>query len=332
LIHRAKGFPIVLRKPIELVTYLVRHLLNLPYTARLFWLMLRHRVDIVQLNNGLGDANLALPAFLLRKPTVGFFRGYWPIGRLQRYVFEPRVRKFVAVSRYIADQAIADGISAEKVVVATPPVIPEPVSEDRIAEARSRHGLTQSQKVVASVGRVVGWKGQREFVLAAERILERFPGAVALIVGDATPGDAHYLDSVRELVEGRGLADRIIFTGYREDVATYYELADVVVHTAVEPEPSGRVLFEALSHGTPVVVSDRGGPKEFVEDGVDGFVVDPTDTGLVAERVGALLEDEERRLRMGERGREKILRLYGAESYARAVETIYEEVADPSRR
>lgn len=321
-----RNFPLVpLRKPLEALLYLVRHLLNFSYSATLVYLMARHRIDLVQVNNGLGGDEIGIAAMILRKPRVGFFRGYWHMGRIQRHVFEPGVRKFVAVSDYISNCAIADGIDPKKIVVATPPVIVESVPEAEILGARARHGLNGDEKLVAIFGRIVPWKGQMEFVRAAAIVLHRIPGAMALVVGDSLATDTLYAQQIRNLVKESGLEDRFIFTGYREDVATYFTLVDVVVHCSIEPEPSGRVIFEAMSYGTPVVASHLGGPPEFVEEGVDGFIVDPTDAACVADRVVTLLENEELRKSMGARGREKMLRLYGPAPYARRIEAVYEE-------
>lgn len=322
---RHLSFP-SLRKPVEAFLYLVRHLLNFPYTVRLTYLMVRYRVELVQANNGLGGDEIGLAAMIGRRPRIGFFRGYWTMGRIQRNFFEPGVRKFVAVSKYIADRAVGDGIDPRKVIVATPPVIVEEVTDTDLREVRERHGLSPGQPLFGIFGRVVPWKGQLEFLRAARLVLERVPDARALVVGDASDGDHAYMDRLLAFTREHGLGDRVIFAGYREDVATYYTLLDVVVHASIEPEPSGRVIFEAMSYGTPVVASHLGGPREFVEDGEDGFIVDPTDAERLAERVLLLLTDPELRESMGAKGRKKMLSRFGPEPYARRVEAVYDEV------
>ena len=304
----------------------MRHVVNLPYTVTLVALMARHRIDLVQVNHGLGGHEVGLAAMLLRRPRIGFFRAYWNMGRVQRRVFEPGILKFVAVSEHIANRAIADGIPRHKLIVATPPVIIEGVSETDLRAARARHRLDAGAPLFGIFGRIVPWKGQIEFLRAAALVFAKISAAKALVVGDAADGEREYMRLLYDFVEENGLQERVIFTGYREDVATYYELVDVAVHASIEPEPSGRVILEAMSYGTPVVASHLGGPKEFIEEGVDGFIVDPTDSARMAERVVTLLENEERRKTMGARGREKVRAVYGPEPYARAIEGAYREV------
>jgi glycosyltransferase involved in cell wall biosynthesis len=296
--------------------------------------MARYRVSLVQVNNGLGGDEIGLAAMIMGKPRIGFFRGYWEMGRIQRNIFEPGVRKFVAVSKYIADRAVADGIDSRKITVATPPVIVEEVSDAELREVRERHDLPPGVPLFGIFGRVVPWKGQLEFLRAAELVFARLPEARALVVGDASDGDDEYMSRLLAFTREHGLGDRVIFAGYREDVASYYTLLDVVVHASIEPEPSGRVIFEAMSYGTPVVASHLGGPREFVEEGGDGFIVDPTDAERLAERVLLLLTDEGLRDAMGAKGREKMLRLFGPGPYARRIEAVYDEVlgAAPPRK
>ena len=60
---------------------------------------------------------------------------------------------------------------------------------------------------------------------------------------------------------------------------------DLLVHTSLTPEPFGRVIIEAMALHVPVVASNLGGPKEIIDDGVDGFLVDPKDTKLLVKRI-----------------------------------------------
>jgi glycosyltransferase involved in cell wall biosynthesis len=97
----------------------------------------------------------------------------------------------------------------------------------------------------------------------------------------------------------------------------------VVVHASIEPEPSGRVIFESMSCGIPVVASCFGGPREFIDDGVDGFICDPNVPAEISDRVCRLLEDERLRIDMGTKAQEKIARIHNKAAYAAQVERVY---------
>ena len=71
----------------------------------------------------------------------------------------------------------------------------------------------------------------------------------------------------------------------------------------LEQEGFGIVFLEAAATGVPQVAGDSGGSAEAVVDGETGYVVDPTDPAAAADALALLLDDVDRRARMGEAGR-----------------------------
>ena len=313
-----------LTKPIVYALHVVRLLANVPYMLKVGIAIVRHKVDLVQFNNSFGNDEGSLVAVLLRRRVVVFFRGYEGMGALDRALILGRTRAFVAVSEHVKALAVSDGVPAERICVATPPAISVRVEAEARGKTRGRYGIPLEAPVVGFFGRIVEWKGQLEFVRAAALVAARVPGASFLIVGDVGDAPPDYERVVRAAAQSNGLAGRVLFAGYVDDVDAHYQAVDVVAHASIAPEPSGRVIFEAMDHGIPVVASDRGGPKEFIEDGVDGFIVDPTDAEAFAKRLVELLTDGERRRRMGDRARAKVRERYGKDPYAAAVMAAYD--------
>ena len=145
-------------------------------------------------------------------------------------------------------------------------------------------------------------------------------------MGDASEFEQEYEDELRRMAAATGFQDRIILTGYVQDIAALYNIMDVVVHTSIEPEPFGLVITEAMSHGVPVVASNLGATREIIDDGIDGILVDPKDTQKLAASVIKLLRNRNYRNQMGEKARAKVLQKYDADAYARRVEQVYREV------
>jgi glycosyltransferase involved in cell wall biosynthesis len=172
-------------------------------------------------------------------------------------------------------------------------------------------------------GRIVPWKGVREYVDAAAIVLEALPEARALVVGSRSDGEAGYADAVRRRAQELGLADRVLFLGFRPDVAELMRLCDVVVHASLIPEPFGLVVVEALATGTPVVAADRGGPTDIIEPGESGFLVDPHDAAAMAGAVLRLLRDSAEARRMGEAGAVRIAERFSARRSADGVFRLY---------
>jgi glycosyltransferase involved in cell wall biosynthesis len=111
----------------------------------------------------------------------------------------------------------------------------------------------------------------------------------------------------------------------------YYRAAAVSVVPSLE-EGFGIPAAEAMGCETPVVASDAGGLPEVVEHGVTGLVVPRGDSAALAAAIGSLLEDPERRRRMGAAGRARALRLFDWDRTAEQFERLYGEVGARVRR
>lgn len=99
-----------------------------------------------------------------------------------------------------------------------------------------------------------------------------------------------------------------VFLGYLtgEALANAYASADVFVFPSTT-DTFGNVIIEAQASGLPVIVSDLGGPKELVEDGVSGIVTKAHDTDDFARAINRLAGDPKLRARMGEKARQSVL-------------------------
>lgn len=111
------------------------------------------------------------------------------------------------------------------------------------------------------VGRVVRTKGLRDAIRAMAKVKD-IPGLILDAVGVGED-----LEACRQLVTELQLEDRVRFHGRlpRADVERFYADADLFLFPSFR-EPSGNVVFEALSHGLPVITTDRGGPGFVVND------------------------------------------------------------------
>jgi glycosyltransferase involved in cell wall biosynthesis len=99
-----------------------------------------------------------------------------------------------------------------------------------------------------------------------------------------------------------------VFLGYLtgKPLATAYASADIFVFPSTT-DTFGNVIIEAQASGLPVIVSDLGGPKELVEDGVNGLVTKARDVKDVARAIARLVDDQNMRARMGEKARQSVV-------------------------
>lgn len=182
--------------------------------------------------------------------------------------------------------------------------------------------------IVGMVGRIAPWKGQHVFLEAFARAFAS-DTEVAVIVGDAMFGDAEvsYGAELRELAATLGIADRVEFRGFCEDVWAELDLMDVLVHASVTPEPFGQVIVEAMLAGVPVIAAAGGGPSEIVTDGVDGLLYPAGDAEALAQALRRLRRDATLRARLSGAARIRAER-FSPEAAAASVMALYGRVLD----
>jgi len=145
-------------------------------------------------------------------------------------------------------------------------------------------------------------------------------------------GDGPLRPELEALANELGVGDIVRFLGFVTDA----ELEAAYAKAAVFALPSskegfGIVYLEAWQHRLPVICSSKGAAKEIVEDGVDGFVVDPEDIGLLADRLKFLLSDPERAKAMGESGRRKVEAHYLDPAFRRNLDGIIDGLGAKKR-
>lgn len=145
---------------------------------------------------------------------------------------------------------------------------------------------------VLALGRVVEKKGF-DLLLGAFAAMDTGRTAADLVIA----GEGAARSDLQRRAEELGLADQVHFPGRlsRDEVSSAMAGATVFVMPS-RLEPFGIVVLEAWRAGVAVMATNRGGPPEFVRDGLDGVLVDPFDTaGFAATLEGLLLEPDRRR-------------------------------------
>lgn len=259
----------------------------------------RERVAAIHLNGTFfwRPAEL-LAAWLLRIPCIAHYhviiRKPGPFMRL--------CRAAICVSHYTAEQSL-------------PASLPKPVIYNSVNLARfdaghslrKQLGIGAGEVVVVFLGQIREIKGVADFIAMARKITD--PNAGFLIAGECRdpqkfPGSY----SEQDLDRLAGGDRRIRYIGYVKDVEDVYHTADIVVVPSRWQEPLGLINLEAGACRKPVVATRVGGIPEVVEDGVNGYLVEPGDVDALTARVAALVADPALRTRMGEAGRARVER------------------------
>lgn len=176
-------------------------------------------------------------------------------------------------------------------------------------------------RYIAAVGRVQRLKG-------FDLLLEAFgraglPDDVRLVIG----GDGPQADALRRRSVSLGIADRVVLPG-RLDRATVGALRRGAIVGVVPSrmEPFGIAVLEIWRAGSALIATTRGGPPEFVRDGVDGLLVDPEDVDALARSIRELVDQPGRASDLAAAGARRVTS-FTWERTVDAYELLYREVA-----
>jgi glycosyltransferase involved in cell wall biosynthesis len=125
-----------------------------------------------------------------------------------------------------------------------------------------------------------------------------------------------------------GLEDRAHFLGRlgHDRLPEVYNAADVVVLPSQLQESFGMVLIEGMACGIPAIASTLPGVRMVVNDGEDGLLIEPGNVATLAAALKSLLDDAERRQRMGRAGRAKVEAKYAWPAIGQSLDAIYRGV------
>jgi glycosyltransferase involved in cell wall biosynthesis len=201
-------------------------------------------------------------------------------------------------------------------------------SPDEVRAARAELGVPEGVPAVGTVTRLMPSKGNQYFVEAARLVLDRRPDARFYVVGEG-----ELQPDLEAQARQLGLGDRLVFAGFRRDVAGVLSALDVVVFPSLW-EGTPLTAFEALAMGRPIVSTDADGLGDILSDGRDALVVPRRDARALADGIVTLLNDPERRVMLGAAARETGA-AFSIDGFVRRMERLYElmhQVSRPTRR
>jgi glycosyltransferase involved in cell wall biosynthesis len=178
-----------------------------------------------------------------------------------------------------------------------------------------------ARHMVLVTGNLSEVKGHPTFLEAARLIAASLDDCAFVLVGGETSSPG-YGDYLRGLASDLGIADKVHFIGWRDDVPAILKMADVVVLPSLA-EGFPLAILEAMACARPVVATTVGGVAEAVIDGVTGLLVAPKDPGGLAAAIRRVLENPDLARRMGEAGRRRIEEKFSLEQVGARIEEIY---------
>ncbi len=247
---------------------------------------LARKFDVLYANSQKAAVIAFLAGAMLRKPVIWYLHDILSpehfAGMQRRTVVtlaNRLARSVITNSTASADAFVACGGDRRLVSVAPSGVDPaafDQVTQSEIASVRPELGIG-SAPLIGLFGRLAPWKGQHVLLEA----LARLDGVHGMIVGGPLFGEEHYRDRIVAQSQKLGIANRIHWLGFRDDIPRLMRATDVIAHCSVSPEPFGRVIVEGMLARRPVVASDHGASTELLGDRYP-YLVPAGDPGLLA--------------------------------------------------
>ena len=284
------------------------------------------RIDILHANTRVTQVLAAGIKSLTGRPYISTCHGFFK-PRLLRRILPFSGSRVIAVSSQVKEHLIRDLRVSPEIIR----LVPNGIDTDffspglrRSAEKAARSSLRQSlglpdARIIGTIGRLSDVKGHLYFVEAMPAILQAFPDAAFLIVGEGRMKEA-IIARAREL----GVLEKLYLKDSVSDTRQALSVMDLFVMPSLS-EGLGLSLMEAMSCALPAVGSDVGGIRTLIRHGENGLLVKPADPPALAAAVKTLLADERMMSALGARAREYISAGFSLKGMVCGTEEVYKE-------
>jgi glycosyltransferase involved in cell wall biosynthesis len=188
------------------------------------------------------------------------------------------------------------------------------------ATVRRNLGIS-TPKLVGMVANFSHFKDYHTYLLAAQKVLGGRDDVTFVSVGGGPS-----LESSKALIQER-FRDRVRFLGWQSDVESIVSALDIGA-LATFSEGISNSILEYMGFAKPVVATAGGGTAEIVVDGETGLLVGVRDVGQFAAALEMLLNDPEKAVAMGERGRRRVHEVFSIKAMAERYLEVYRSVLD----
>ena len=219
-------------------------------------------------------------------------------------------KKFICVSDYIAKYlkkylnmeeknfgVLRNGIDTEK--------FRKSISQQEISDLKKTYNINENDKIILFTGRIVPEKGIKELLISLKKIKQ--DNYKLIIVGTSLNSlnvKTKFEEELNVIVND--LKDKVIFTGFidYDEIYKYYKMADFAVLPSIWDDPAPLTIIEALVSGLPIITTNSGGIPEYAKE--NSAIILDRNSDLIfnlTKNIEELLEDDEKRIKMGQNGR-----------------------------
>jgi glycosyltransferase involved in cell wall biosynthesis len=302
-------------RSISIFLFLFNRIIHLDFISQIIKIIKNEKIGIVHTNlNFFKDIPVYKIAANLKLPVICHLRTMpkRKLNYFEKKLINYKHSLFIAISKAVKEEWIKIGLPCSKIRL-----IYNAQSKIDFEKCDNKEIFRKNNSTVylLFVGRLTLEKGISLLIEALSHIKDS--NWILSVVGKGPERK-----NLEEFAKKKGLSERIIFYGFREDVDNFYRHHDIVILPSLN-EPFGRVIIEAMSHGKAVIASNNGGVPEIIEDGKDGMVFETGDPRGLSESIKCLMNNHKKRTRLGIMGQKKISNKFAENSFNRELLYIY---------
>ncbi|MCH8326371.1 MAG: glycosyltransferase family 4 protein [Bacteroidetes bacterium] len=284
---------------------------------QLYLFIKKNNYDIVHTHSSKAGIVGRIAAWLARTPIIIHHNHAKPYHRFQSWFIQTLYKsierftslfcdKIVSVTYTIVDEMVKDKIAPrEKFVVIRSGFNIENFKNfdsTNNFKIKEKFGLTANDIVIGKIARLSVIKGHIYLLQAFEKVFRQIPNVKLLLIGDG-----ENKNELLKFIDKKRLNDKIIFTGLipTNEMPSVISLIDIVVHTALL-EGLPRVFTQSMLMGKPVISFDLDGAHEVIEDGKNGYLIEPMNIEMLTEKIIDLVSNTTKSKNFGSYAKDNI--------------------------
>jgi len=229
--------------------------------------------------------------------------------------------RIIAISEGVKNALIKSGVGEERIAIVYSGI--DLGKFDRkfdLNALRKEYRVIEGKFIVGNIAHLTEHKGHKYLIESAKIVTEQSPDILFVIVGEGK-----LKLELKSLARKLGVNDKVIFTGFREDIPELLYTFDIFVLSSYL-EGLCTSLMDAMAMRKAIVATNVGGIPEVVKDSINGILVPPKNPEKLAEAILALRNNEGLRKNMGTAGRSIVEEKFSSSRMVLNIEKVYYEV------
>lgn len=313
------------KKHIPIATLKMRKAFDLSAIICCVGILRNNGIHLVHTHASVDSWCFSLAARFLKLPVVRSRHISTPISKspLSFFLYMKLADRVITSGLAIREAMIRTNRMDPKRIVSIPAGVDEKVFHPNLdgGHIRSEFNLNDQDFVIGVVAGLHGYKGHSYLIESVENICSLIPTAKLFIVGDG-PLKGH----IKHLITSKGLDQRVIMTGYREDIPELMKNFDLFILPSIEGEGVAQVIPQAMLVGIPIIATDVGCTREVVINKETGLLVPPHDALSLAQAILWMYRDRSEAKKLAYRARQYALNHFTLTTSIDKTEEVYKSL------